>query len=77
MATTPAHPVLIQFAARLVELRKARGVSQERLAMEAGIGRSYLSGVERSVRNISLLNIVKLATALGVEPSRLLERPGT
>lgn len=73
----PAHPALVQFAARLIELRKARGISQERLATESGIGRSYLSGVERALRNISLINITKLAAALEVEPCRLLERSGS
>lgn len=65
--------VLRQFADRLIELRKERGISQERLAMEAGVGRSYLSGVERAQRNISLLNITKLAAALTVDPALLLE----
>ena len=77
MGTSPQSslpdPVLRQFADRLIELRKQRGVSQERLAMEASVGRSYLSGVERAQRNISLLNICKLAAALGVEPYCLLE----
>lgn len=72
----PNEPVLRQFADRLIELRKQRGISQERLAMEAGVGRSYLSGVERAQRNISLVNITKLAAALGVEPFRLLEPVG-
>lgn len=76
LSPTSADPVLQQFAARLIELRKIQGISQERLAMEAGIGRSYLSGVERALRNISLINIHKLATALGVEPFQLLQPPG-
>ena len=76
-ASPPVNPVLQQFAARLIELRKAQGISQERLAMEAGVGRSYLSGVERALRNISLVNITKLADALGIEPYLLLQRPGS
>ena len=75
--STVPNPVLQQFAARLIELRKAKGISQERLAMEAGVGRSYLSGVERSLRNISLVNIAKLASALGLEPYELLKQPGS
>ena len=75
--STVPNPVLLQFAARLIELRKAKGISQERLAMEAGVGRSYLSGVERSLRNISLVNIAKLASALGLEPYELLKHPGS
>ncbi|MCR6661644.1 MAG: helix-turn-helix transcriptional regulator [Luteimonas sp.] len=76
-ARQSVDPVLKQFAARLIELRKQQGISQERLAMDAGIGRSYLSGVERGLRNISLINITKLAHALGIEPYLFLQRPGS
>lgn len=51
------------------------GWSQERLALESGIARSYLGGVERGQRNIALVNIHKLAEALRVPPSSLLEPP--
>lgn len=64
-----------QFGMRLSELRKAKGWSQERLALESGVARSYLGGVERGQRNIALLNIVRLAETLGVAPSALLEKP--
>ncbi|MFW6406726.1 helix-turn-helix domain-containing protein [Acinetobacter baumannii] len=66
---------LILFGLRLRELRKFKGISQERLALESGIGRSYLGEVERGKRNIALLNIYKLARALNIEPSQLLEKP--
>jgi transcriptional regulator with XRE-family HTH domain len=60
------------FGARLRELRRARGVSQEELAARAGLDRTYVSSCERGHRNISLLNIWRLAVALGVEPPELL-----
>ncbi|MFW2177263.1 MULTISPECIES: helix-turn-helix domain-containing protein [unclassified Moraxella] len=63
------------FGLRLVEVRKQKGLSQERLALESGLARSYLSGVERGQRNLALLNIYKLANALEVEPAFLLELP--
>ncbi len=63
------------FGQRLVEIRKQKGYSQERLALESGTARSYLSGVERGLRNIAVLNIYKLAETLGVPPSTLLEPP--
>lgn len=66
-----------RFGLKLIEVRKNRGWSQERLALESGLVRSYLGGVERGQRNIALLNIFKLAESLGVEPSVLLEPPAT
>jgi len=57
------------FAARLVAVRSDKGWSQEKLSLESGLARSYLSGVERGLRNISLDNICKLAGTLGVRPS--------
>lgn len=63
---------LQRFGRRLSELRKARGWSQERLALESGIARSYLGGVERGQRNIALLNILRLARTLECDPGQLL-----
>ncbi|MDC5413969.1 helix-turn-helix transcriptional regulator [Acinetobacter baumannii] len=58
---------LQEFGIRLAELRKQKGISQEKLALESGLARSYLSGVERGQRNISLLNIYKIADTLGID----------
>jgi len=66
---------LVLFGLRLRELRKIKGISQEKLALLSDIARSYLGEVERGKRNIALLNIYKLANALGVEPSELLKQP--
>lgn len=66
-----------QFGKRLAALRKARGWSQEALALESGIARSYLGGVERGQRNIALVNICRLAEALNLKPSVLLDFDGT
>lgn len=63
------------FGLRLRELRKSKGISQEKLALESGVARSYVGEVERGKRNIALLNIYKLAETLGVKPSALLEPP--
>jgi transcriptional regulator with XRE-family HTH domain len=60
------------FGMRLVELRKARGWSQEKLALESGLARSYVGGIERGQRNIALYNICVLAATLGVVPSEML-----
>jgi transcriptional regulator with XRE-family HTH domain len=48
-------------------------MSQEDLAHEAGLDRTYVSSVERGKRNISIENIARLANALGTSPSNLLK----
>ena len=55
--------------------RVALGFSQEQLAFECGLDRTYVSAVERSVWNVSLANIEKIAAALTTEPWRLLKPP--
>ena len=61
------------FGKRLRVLRQAKGLSQEELAHEAGLDRTYVSSVERGQRNISLENIERLAIALGVKIKDLFE----
>jgi transcriptional regulator with XRE-family HTH domain len=61
------------FGRRLRELRLRRHLSQEKLAELADLHRNYVGGVERGERNVSLINIVKLAHALSVRPSKLIE----
>jgi transcriptional regulator with XRE-family HTH domain len=61
-----------QFGKHLAALRKKRGFSQEQLALEVGMARSYIGGVERGTRNISLINICRLACSLSVTPSELM-----
>lgn len=63
---------LKRFGKRVAEIRKARGWSQERLALESGLARSYLGGVERGQRNLALLNILRLARTMECAPSELL-----
>jgi transcriptional regulator with XRE-family HTH domain len=54
-------------------LRRARGLSQEALADEIGIDRTYLGSVERAERNVSIDNVARIAKALAVEPWKLLK----
>ena len=64
--------VLILFGQRMREVRLEKKVSQEKLAELAGLHRTYVSSVERGQRNISLLNIDKIASALGVSLQKLM-----
>lgn len=59
-------------AANLLVMRRVRGWSQEDLALEAGLHRTFVAHVERGVRNISLDNIEKIAVAFDIEVYRLL-----
>ena len=70
MAST--DPKLL-FGRRLAMLRKDKGWSQEQLALQSGLARSYLGGVERGQRNIALENIVRLARTLELRPSVLMD----
>ncbi len=54
-------------------LRKERGYSQEELAFECGLHRTYISGVERGIRNPTVVILERIASALKVPPARLLE----
>lgn len=60
--------------ARIRDLRKSAGISQESLAALCGLHRTYVGGVERGERNISLVNIVVIARALKTKPSSLLDK---
>lgn len=61
-----------RFGHRVRELRTAAGISQETLAEQAGIHRTYVSDLERGGRNVGLDNIIAIARALGVTPSDLM-----
>jgi transcriptional regulator with XRE-family HTH domain len=63
------------FAANLRRLHHAKGLSQDHLAYEAEISRSYLSQLEKGVFYASLKIVGKLATVLEVEPAELLRLP--
>jgi transcriptional regulator with XRE-family HTH domain len=63
------------FAANLRRLRNAKGVSQDELAYEANVSRSYLSQLEKGTFYASLNVVGRLSEALGVEPAELLKKP--
>jgi len=66
MSTDIDNVILKKFGLTVKRHRKQRGISQEQLAHLSGLDRSYVGGVERGERNISLLNILKISKALEV-----------
>lgn len=61
-----------EFGLRLRRLRQEKGLSQEGLALACNLDRTYIGGVERGERNVSLINIYKIARALGTPAKELL-----
>jgi len=70
---THKGPLRDVLAKNMRRLRASRGLSQEALAHESDINRTYLSAVERSERNVSIDNIARIARGLGVEAWKLLK----
>jgi transcriptional regulator with XRE-family HTH domain len=67
----PSGDIKMRFGKRLSELRRTRGLSQEELAEEAGLHRTYVSSAERGQRNVSLVNIEKLCRALRTDMAEM------
>ena len=69
------EPLFLQhlFATNVRLVRRARNISQEELAHLASLDRTYISSVERRLRNLSIQNIQRLAVALQVDPRELFD----
>jgi len=70
----PASPEHAALGQAIRQLRLAAGISQEGLAERSGMHRTYVGGIERGERNVSFRNLLRLAGALEVRPSELIER---
>lgn len=76
---SPIHagdPVLVGVGQAIRELRTQAGLSQEALAHEAGIDRSYIGGIERGEHNMTLINLLRISRCLKISVSELLRRVG-
>lgn len=63
--------ILIQFGNRVRELRQKKGLSQEELSFKADMHRTYIGMIERAEKNITLINIEKIANALDISIENL------
>lgn len=72
----PGSPVTARFGASVRSLRFQLGISQEKLAERADMHRTYIAGIERGARNVTLNSIDRLAKALGVSTATLLSTTG-
>jgi len=66
-----ARDIRYNFGERVRKLREQRGLSQEDLGMKAKIHRTYIGSVERGEQNVSIINIERIAKALGVSLAEL------
>ncbi len=74
---SPSHagsPVLVSLGKTIRSIRVKKGLSQEGAALASGLDRSYYGGVERGEHNIALINIEKIANALGVSLKDLFKK---
>ena len=70
---TSKQPELVAFGRALRVIREAKGLSQEGLADLAGLHRTYIGGIERGERNLSLRNLFAVGRGLGISVSALLQ----
>ena len=66
--------IKVVFGNVLKELRAEKGVSQERLALEAELDRSYVSALERGIYQPSITKLFDIARVLGVRPGEIIDR---
>lgn len=67
-----AKEIKIEVGLRLRRLREKAGWSQEELGFRSGLHRNYIGDIERGERNVAVVNVAKLAKALGIRPRDLL-----
>ena len=66
------EPALVKICEAIRRTRKERGLSQELLAVDAGVDRSYMSGLERGKHNLTVMSLLRIAKALDCKATTLL-----
>ena len=66
-------PALVKIGEVIRRRRKERGLSQELLAVDAGVDRSYMGGIERGEHNLTVMSLLRIAKALECKASVLLD----
>jgi transcriptional regulator with XRE-family HTH domain len=74
IALMASENIAAVFGKVLKEQRNARGLSQESLALSANVDRTFVSQMERGIRQPTLTTLCKLSDALGIQPSTLVAR---
>jgi ribosome-binding protein aMBF1 (putative translation factor) len=74
--TYAGNPELVALGLAIRERRMKMGLSQERLALEIGLDRSYVGRVERGEHNVALINLVKISSRLNLSAAKLLDLAG-
>ncbi len=67
-------PALVKIGEVIRRTRKEQGLSQELLAVDAGVDRSYMGGIERGEHNLTVMSLVRIACALNCKAATLLEK---
>jgi transcriptional regulator with XRE-family HTH domain len=71
------RPCLVELGSKVRRAREAKGLSQEQLAWLVAMDRTYIGGIERGERNVSALNLARIAVALDTEVGEFFPRVGT
>lgn len=69
-------PALVALGSAIRRMREARSISQERLALIAEVDRSYVGRVERGDNAVAVLTLIRLADAMGISASTLMDQAG-
>ena len=67
-------PALVKIGEAIRRTRKDRGLSQELLAVDAGVDRSYMGGIERGEHNLTVMSLLRIAKALECKASVLMDK---